>query len=194
MDGFSSDDITIIETGIKGLLIFEKKLYRDARGWYQEVYRVDDIVKALGINDLVIKQSSFTYNLPKTLRGLHAEPQYKLITPLSGKIFVAIADIRVDSPTFAKVEFFLFDNQKIATPRKTLVISPGLANSMEVVGEDGALYHYAVSSVFDPGQTKRSVIWNDPDLKIDWPIKDPIVSDKDKSNPKLRALFPEKFS
>lgn len=194
MNGFSSDDITIKETSIKGLLVFEKKLYQDARGWYQEVYRVDDIAKALGVNDLFVKQGSFTWNVPKTLRGLHAEPQYKLITPLSGKIFAAIADIRIDSPTFGKVETFLFDNGEISNSRRTLVISPGLANSMEVVGTSGAFYHYTVSSTYDASRTKRSIIWNDPDLKINWPIKDPIISDKDKNNPKLRELFPEKFS
>lgn len=193
MNGFSSDDITIKETSIKGLLVFEKKLYPDERGWYQEVYRVDDIAKALGVNDLVVKQGSFTWNVPKTLRGLHAEPQYKLITPLTGKIFTAIVDLRVDSETFSKVETFLFDNGEISNSRRTLVISPGLANSMEVVGTSEAFYHYAVSGTFDPSQAKRSVIWNDPDLKIDWPIKDPIVSDKDKNNPKLRDLFPKKF-
>ncbi|MBI2599390.1 dTDP-4-dehydrorhamnose 3,5-epimerase family protein [Candidatus Daviesbacteria bacterium] len=194
MDGFSSDDITISETGIKGLLIFEKKIYPDERGWYQEVYRVDDIAKALGVDDLVVKQGSFTWNVPKALRGLHAEPQYKLITPLSGKIFAAIVDLRVDSKTFAKVETFLFDNEEVTNSRRTLVISPGLANSMEVVGLSGAFYHYAVSSTYDPVQIKRSIIWDDPDLNIDWPIKDPIISDKDKNNQRLRELFPEKFS
>lgn len=188
------NDIKISKTGISGLLIFEKTLFPDERGWFQEVYRVDDISKALGIDDLVIKQGSITYNLPGVLRGLHAEQQYKLVTPISGKIFSAIADIRPDSKTFGKVETFLFDYSDKNVPRKTLVISPGLANSIEVVGNEVVFYHYAVSSKYNPEEEKRSIRWDDPDLNIDWPIKNPILSDLDKKNPSLRALFPEKFS
>lgn len=193
MSDFSSEDITITQTGIDGLLVFEKKLYQDQRGWFQEVYRVDDIARILGVEDLVIKQGSFTYNKPKVLRGLHAEPQYKLVTPLSGKIFSAIVDIRPDSKTFGKVETFMFDYENFDTPRKTLVISPGLANSIEVAGEEMAFYHYAVSSTYNSDQTKRSIKWDDPDLNIDWPVKDPILSDKDQQNPSLRELFSDKF-
>lgn len=190
----SSPDIKITSTEIDGLIIFEKKLYQDDRGWFQEGYRVDDIAKALGVSDLEIKQGSFTYNLPGALRGLHAEPQYKIVTPLTGKAFIAIADIRIDSLTFGKVQTFMIDNSDPQTPRKSLVISPGLANSILVVGSEPVLYHYAVSSTFKFETPKRSVAWNDPTLNIDWPVHDPIISPADQKNPTLKKLFPEKFS
>lgn len=193
MNNFSSGDIVITPTRIKGLFIFEKKLYPDERGWFQEIYRVDDIAKATGIKDLIIKQGSITYNVPGVLRGLHAEPQYKLVTTLTGKVFSAIVDIREDSETFGAVETFSFDYTDINTPRKTLIISSGLANSIEVIGNEIVFYQYAVSSTYDPTQIKRSIRWDDPDLNIDWPIKDPILSEKDKHNPSMRELFPDKF-
>lgn len=189
----SSDDITIQATEIDGLIIFEKKIYIDQRGWFEEVYRVEDIAKALDVDDLVIKQGSFTYNLPGTLRGLHAEPQYKIVTPLMGKAFIAVVDIRVDSPTFGKVVTFNFDYTDVNTPRKSLVISPGLANSLLVVGDEPVFYNYAVSDTFKFENVKRSITWNDKDLNIDWPNKNPILSENDQKNPTMRELFPDKF-
>lgn len=189
----SSEDITVSETEINGLIIFEKKIYCDQRGWFQESFRTEDISKALGVDDLVIKQDSFTYNLPKALRGLHAEPQYKLVTALTGKCFIAIADIRVDSRTFGKVLTFEFDYSNPNTPRKTLVISPGLANSILVTGDEPVFYHYAVSDTFKFEDIKRAIRWNDPDLSVDWPTKDPILSEADQNHPFLREVFPEKF-
>lgn len=190
----SSEDIKISETEIEGLLIFEKKLYQDRRGWFQESFRTEDIAKAWGVTDLVIKQSSFTYNLPKTLRGLHGEPQYKLVTSITGQCFIAIADIRVGSSTFGKVLTFEFDYSDINTPRKTLAISPGLANSILVTGNEAVFYHYGVSDTFKFESEKRAIRWNDPDLSIDWPIKDPILSKADQNHPFLREVFPDKFS
>ena len=189
----SSEDIKVSETEIDGLLIFEKKIYCDQRGWFQESFRTEDVAKALGVNDLIIKQDSFTYNLPKVLRGLHAEPQYKLVTPLTGKCFIAIADIRVDSSTFGKVLTFEFDYTDPNTPRKTIVTSPGLANSILVTGEKEVFYHYAVSDTFKFENIKRAIRWNDPDLNINWPIKDPVLSEADQKNPFLRDVFPAKF-
>ncbi|MBI4058869.1 dTDP-4-dehydrorhamnose 3,5-epimerase family protein [Candidatus Microgenomates bacterium] len=190
----TSPDIRILATEIAGLLIFEKKIYLDGRGWFQEAYRVEDIAKALDVNDLVIRQGSFTYNLPGTLRGLHAEPQYKIVTPLTGKTFIAIVDIRINSATFGKVQTFTFDYTDINSPRRTLVISPGLANSILALGKEGVFYHYAVSDTYKSNITKRSIRWNDPDLKINWPIKNPVLSEADQNNPSLRELFPEKFT
>lgn len=194
----SSPDIKITPTEIAGLLIFEKKLYPDQRGWFNELYRVEDIAKGLNVEDLVIKQGAVTYNLPKSLRGLHAEPQYKLVTPLTGKCFVAIADIRENSPTFGKALTFNFDYTRVdengePLSRRTLILSPGLANSILVSGDQPVLYHYAVSETYKTSEGKRAIRFNDPDLNIDWPIKDPIISEDDKKHPYLRDLFPHKF-
>ena len=129
-----------------------------------------------------------SFSLPKVLRGIHAEAWNKIVYPLTGEAFIAIADIRPQSPTFGKVETFTInDDNRIA-----LFISNGLANSFCVTGKEPVHYVYLVDAYYD-GTDTRAIALDDPDLKINWPIKDPIISQRNKNNPKLRDLFPEKF-
>ncbi len=103
-------------------------------------------------------------------------------------MFAAIVDIRPESPTFAKIETFNFDDEH----RYALFISRGLANSICASGTDPVNYLYLVDAYYT-GSDTRAIAYDDPDLAIAWPVKNPIVSERDKSNPRLRELFPEKF-
>lgn len=188
-------EYTISKTKIDGLLVWERKLFQDNRGFFQELCRTDTLPEVLG-RKIDIKQWSLSYNLPGVLRGIHAEPQDKFITVLSGgPVFVAIADLRLDSPTFGQYETFVFDQRDQLVPRKTLLVSNGLGNSFLVAGEMPAEYFYAVSDIYKTSEGKRAVRWNDPDLAIPWPTEPQIMSEDDRNkHPYLRDLFPEKFT
>lgn len=186
----------ISKTKIDGLLVWERKLFSDKRGFFQELGRIDSISETLG-REVVIKQWSLSYSLPGVLRGIHAEPQDKCITVLSGgPIFIAIADIRPDSSTFGQYVTFTFDQTDPFTPRKTIFVANGLGNALLVTGNDPVWYFYAVSDVYKTSEGKRAVRWNDPDIGIPWPKKPELklMSEDDAyKHQYLRELFPKKF-
>lgn len=180
-------DEFIQKTSIEGLLILKRPIHKDNRGFFREIFHIDEVEKILNIEFKGI-QMNHTYSNPKVLRGIHGENWNKIIYPVNGEVFVAIADIRVDSPTFAKFETFIINDEN----RIALFLSKGLANSYCVMGSQPIDYIYLVDAYYD-GIDQRAIAWDDPDLAIDWPISDPIISERDKNNPRLRELFPEKF-
>ena len=177
----------IKKTTIEGLLILERPTFSDDRGFFREVFHLDELKETLGI-DFRPVQWNHSKSLPSVIRAIHAENWNKLIYPVTGKMFAAIVDIRPDSPTFGKYETFNFDEDQ----RFALFISKGLANSICVIGSEPVNYLYLVDAYYT-GSDTRAVAYNDPDLAIAWPVKNPIVSERDKSNPRLRDLFPNKY-
>lgn len=177
----------IKKTSISGLLILERPVFEDERGFFKEVFHKDEIKSSTGIAFNAV-QMNHSRSKPKVLRGLHAEQWNKVVYPMTGEAFVAIVDIRPDSPSFGKFETFeVGENNRIG-----LFIPNGLANSLCVTGNTELNYLYLVDAYYD-GSDTRAIIWNDPDINIPWPIKDPIISERDKNNPTLRQMFPEKF-
>jgi dTDP-4-dehydrorhamnose 3,5-epimerase len=184
----SSDTNYISPTAIAGLIIIDRPLYGDPRGSFKEPVRIAHINEYLHINFSVAQWSNSKSN-PGVLRGLHAERWDKLIYVSCGLAFLAFVDIREDSPTFGKyVSVDVTDSY-----RPTIFVPEGLANSFCVLGTSVADYHYLISKEYDPTD-QRAFLWNDPDIGIPWPITNPILSDKDKANPPLRAIFPERFT
>ena len=180
-------DNFITKTSIPGLYIIERPTFFDERGFFREIFRLDDLEEVSGIKFNII-QANHARSFPKVIRALHAENWNKLVYPVRGKVFSAVVDIRPDSSMFGKYEIFNFDDNS----HKALFIPRGIANSICVVGEEPADYLYLVDSYYD-GNDRRAIAWDDPDLKIPWPIKNPVISDRDRNNPKLRELFPDKF-
>lgn len=181
------DQKFIETTSIPGLLVLKRPIFSDERGFFRELFHKDDLEKMLGFKFNGI-QMNHSHSLPKVLRGIHAEKWSKIIYPVCGEVFIAIVDIRPDSPTFAKVETFnVDDNNRIG-----LFIPIGLANSLCVTGSQVVDYIYLVDIYWD-GSDTRAIAWDDPDLDIKWPVENPIISERDKNNPRLRELFPEKF-
>lgn len=180
-------DQYIKQTSISGLLIIERVSHSDERGFFREVFHMDELQQTLGFEFKPI-QMNHSYSKAKVIRALHAENWNKLVYPVSGICFAAIADIRPDSETFGKVETFNFDDSN----RFALFIPKGLANSICVAGEEPVNYIYLVDAYYD-GTDTRAVAWDDPDLNIKWPVENPLISERDKNNPTLRDLFPEKF-
>lgn len=178
--------MNIRKTSIPGLLILERPIYQDGRGFFREIFRQDELEKVTGIKFEGV-QMNHSHSKKGVLRGIHGERWNKIVYPLTGQVFVAIVDIREDSPTFAKVETFTINEKQ----RFGLFIPEGAANSLCVTSKS-VDYIYLVDAYWD-GSDTRAIAWDDPDLAIDWPISDPIISQRDKNNPKLRDLFPERF-
>lgn len=181
----------IKKTSISGLFIVEHPVHKDFRGFFHEIFRKNTLEKITGIKFNPV-QWSHSMSKPGVIRALHSEKWNKLIYPVSGTMFAAIADVRPESPTFGKVETFTFDNSHEDSPHRALFLSVGLGNSICVHGAEPVNYVYLVDAYWDDAKAS-GIAWDDPDLNIDWPIENPIISDRDKNNPKLRDLFPDKF-
>jgi dTDP-4-dehydrorhamnose 3,5-epimerase len=177
----------IKKTTIPGLYKVTRQTFADERGFFREVFHLDELLKETGI-DFKPVQWNHSLSAANVIRGLHAENWNKLIYPVTGKMFAAIVDIRPDSPTFSKVETFVFSHSE----KYALFISKGLANSICVIGDEAVNYMYLVDAYYD-GTDSTAFAWDDPDLAIQWPNKNPIISTRDKSNSRLRDLFPYKF-
>jgi len=177
----------INKTSIPGLFVIERPTFNDERGFFREIFRLNDLEKETGVKFNII-QANHSRSLPGVIRALHAENWNKLIYPLTGKAFSAIVDIRPDSPAFGKVETFEFSEDN----HKALFIPKGLANSICVHGNMPVHYLYLVDAYYD-GKDTRAISWNDPDINIKWPIDNPIISERDRKNPSLREMFPKKF-
>lgn len=182
-----SDKTSVIETSISGLWIIDNPTNSDSRGYFREVYRNSDL-SSLPI-DFTPVQWNHSQSHPGVLRGIHANPWYKLIYVTTGSVFAAISDIRHDSNTFQKVETFELNNKN----RIALLLSPMLGNAFCVTGEIPCEYMYLTSREYVP-EGMITVAWDDPDLAIKWPIEKPLLSDKDSANATLRSLYPNRFT
>src|SRR3989339_2128972 len=98
----------INKTSIPGLFVIERPTFNDERGFFREIFRLNDLEKETGVKFNII-QANHSRSLPGVIRALHAENWNKLVYPVRGKIFSAVVDIREDSDTFGKYETFTFD-------------------------------------------------------------------------------------
>ncbi|MFC1625692.1 dTDP-4-dehydrorhamnose 3,5-epimerase family protein [Patescibacteria group bacterium] len=181
-------DNYIKKTKLPGLFVIERPMFPDKRGFFREAFRVNELEEFTKFKFETV-QWNHSMSLPKVIRGLHVENWNKIVYPTTGEMISFFADIRPDSPTFAKIEKIEFNGDK----PKAMFVSKGIANSICVTGNVPVHYFYLVDAYYD-GKDTSAVAWDDPDLAIDWPIKNPIISDRDKRNPTLRELFPDKFT
>src|SRR3989344_2049552 len=121
-------DEFIQKTSIEGLLILKRPAFGDERGFFKEIFHLDEVEKALNIKFTGV-QMNHALSKSKVLRGIHAENWNKIIYPVNGEVFVVIVDIKPDSPTFGKYEKFVINDGN----RICLFISKGLANSYCVI-------------------------------------------------------------
>ncbi|MBW2663307.1 MAG: dTDP-4-dehydrorhamnose 3,5-epimerase [Deltaproteobacteria bacterium] len=181
--------MNIITTSLEGVVIIEPAVYKDNRGFFMETYNRKRYEK-YGINCIFV-QDNLSYSLKNTLRGLHFQvkhPQTKLVQVISGEIFDVAVDIRQGSTTFGKwTGAYLSDKNK-----RQLFIPKGFAHGFCVLSET-AYFSYKCSDYYFP-QDEGGVIWSDHDIGIDWPVKNPIISEKDKQLPCLSELLPEQLS
>jgi dTDP-4-dehydrorhamnose 3,5-epimerase len=158
-------------------------VHRDARGFFLETYHQQKYA-AGGITGTFV-QDNHSRSGRGTLRGLHAQvkrPQGKLIRVVEGEIYDVALDIRRGSPTFGRWVGMRISGDDF----RQLWIPPGFAHGFCVLSEV-AHVEYKCTELYDPGD-EISILWNDPDLGIAWPIRDPIVSAKDSGAPRLREI------
>lgn len=170
---------------IPDLILIEPVVFGDNRGFFLEFYKRSDFFKA-GITEEFV-QDNHSSSLRGVLRGLHfqkePEAQGKLLRCIRGEIFDVAVDIRRDSPTFGRwVSVILSEDNK-----KMLYIPPGFAHGFQVISERAEVL-YKTTREYSP-EHESGIIWNDPDLKIDWPIKEPILSKRDREWPSLRKIL-----
>ncbi len=180
--------MNIITTQLEGVVIIEPEVFRDNRGFFAETYNQKRYEK-YGINCIFV-QDNLSYSQQNTLRGLHFQikhPQAKLVQVISGEIFDVAVDIRPDSTTFGKwTGAYLSDKNK-----RQLFIPQGFAHGFSVLSET-AYFSYKCSDYYFP-QDEGGIVWSDPDIHIDWPVTNPIISEKDKQLPCLSELLPEQL-
>ena len=170
---------------IPEVILIKPKVFEDERGFFMETYKKQDFEKA-GIKEDFI-QDNHSKSKYGVLRGLHfqREPyaQAKIVRCIRGVIYDVAVDLRKDSPTFGKwVGVILSEYNKWQ-----LYIPKGFAHGF-VVLSDVAEVVYKVDNVYAP-EYEGGIIWNDPDIGIDWPIDEPIVSEKDMKWPTLKEAI-----
>ena len=176
--------MSIEETQIAGLYVVRQPSHGDGRGFFRQTYQRSELTRALG-REPVFAQGNHSRSAPGVLRGFHAEPWDKFVYVARGTAFCAIADIRADSSTCGEVATFLLGDDP--GERLRLFVSEGLANAFCAVTEVD--YLYDVGAEWRPNAPKRAVAWDDPELAVDWPVADPLVSEADRANPTLAKLL-----
>jgi len=172
------------QTPIQGFLIIRWPLFEDDRGFFKQSYQTGELTEALG-RPPQLNQGNHSRSRERVLRGFHMEPWDKLIYVVRGTALCVIADPRPDSPTFGKTESILLGDAPGEHAR--LFVSRGLANAFYCFTETD--YINDVSAEFRP-EGRKGIIWNDPTLNVDWPDREPILSDTDAALPTLEALYP----
>ena len=168
---------------IDGLIIIEPKVFRDSRGLFYEVYS-ESKYKEQGVPGPFV-QDNHSISEKGVLRGLHYQVnpgQGKLVRVVRGEIFDVAVDIRKSSPTYGN----WWGLSLSETNNLQLYIPVGFAHGFCVLS-DSAEVLYKCSDYYSP-QNERGIIWNDPDLAIDWPIENPLLSEKDIKYPNFAAL------
>ncbi len=174
----------IIDTKIQGAVIIEPKVYGDHRGFFLETYR-DQQYRDQAKIELPFVQDNHSRSSRGVLRGLHfqqTKPQGKLVRVVRGEVFDVGVDLRKDSPTFGNwIGVWLSEDN-----HRQLWLPPGLAHGF-IVTSDSADFEYKCTDYYDPND-EGCLIWNDPDIGIDWPSESPLLSDKDKAGSSFKAV------
>ena len=172
-----------VDTEIPGVIVIEPQIHRDDRGFFLESYH-EPRYREAGIQTRFV-QDNHSRSTLGTLRGLHGQiphPQGKLVRVTAGEVFDVVVDVRRGSPAYGK---YLATELSAANFRQ-IYLPPGVLHGFLVTSEI-AEFEYKCTDIFHP-ESDFSVAWNDPNIGIAWPIEDPILSEKDRSAPRLRDV------
>ena len=170
--------ISVTQCEIEGLYVIEPVVHYDDRGYFVETYNLNDMKEA-GL-DAVFVQDNQSMSVKGVLRGLHYQKQYpqgKLVRVLQGRVFDVAVDLRKDSATYGQWHGVVLSDENM----KQFYIPEGFAHGFYVMS-DTAVFAYKCTDFYHAGD-EGGMMWNDPDIGIEWPIEDPeklIISDKDK--------------
>ena len=176
--------MNVIETRLPGVLLIELRIFPDDRGYFLETWSAARS-GPLGL-PAEFAQDNLSCSNPGVLRGLHYQfplAQGKLVSVARGEVFDVAVDIRVGSPTFGQ-----WDGATLsASNGRQLYIPEGFAHGFVVTSREPALFSYKCTRAYDP-RGQCSILWDDPDLAIDWPVASPLLSPKDVEAPRLRDV------
>lgn len=178
----------LIDTEIPGLKVIKPKIFGDARGFFLETYSAKRYRDAGIVADFV--QDNVSFSGLGTLRGLHFQnpgSQGKLVSVLQGEVFDVAVDVRYGSPTFGKWHGLYLNGES----KQQFWVPAGFAHGFMVTSEM-ALFSYKCDAYYSP-QTEFSLLWNDSDLGIPWPIDLPKLSPKDEKARRLRDFQPNEL-
>jgi dTDP-4-dehydrorhamnose 3,5-epimerase len=181
--------VKVLHTEIPQVLIFEPKIFGDERGFFLESYNKRAFREVTGL-DVDFVQDNHSSSRRGVLRGLHyqiRQPQGKLVRVIAGEIFDVAVDLRRSSPSFGKSVTFNLDSSL----KRMAWIPPGFAHGFLVLSAQAEVV-YKTTDYYAP-QHERTLLWNDPNLGIGWPLQgEPILADKDRRGSALAAA--ETFS
>ncbi|HEY6507590.1 MAG TPA: dTDP-4-dehydrorhamnose 3,5-epimerase [Vicinamibacterales bacterium] len=173
----------VITTEIPGVIIVEPDVHRDARGYFLETFHAAKYAAA-GIPEVFL-QDNHSCSVQNTLRGLHLQvrkPQGKLVRVVQGDIWDVAVDVRPGLPTFGRWTA----TRLTAENFRQLYVPPGCAHGFCVLSET-AQVEYKCTQLYDPTD-EVGIAYDDPDLAIEWPVKAPILSDRDRRHGRLVEL------
>lgn len=179
--------IKVTRCEIEGLCVIEPTVFYDERGYFVETYNQRDM-EAEGLN-MVFVQDNQSKSKKGVLRGLHYQkqfPQGKLVRAIAGEVFDVAVDLRKSSKTYGK----WFGVVLSAENKKQFYIPEGFAHGFLVLSDE-AEFAYKVTDFYHPGD-EGGVLWNDPEIGIDWPITEDMeicLSDKDKVWKGIKETF-----
>ena len=172
-----------LQTKLDGLVLIEPEVHGDERGFLVETFR-DELWRELGV-DMVTAQENHSRSGASILRGLHYQTtpgQAKLVRCMRGRIWDVAVDLRRDSPTYGQWEGYELDDEK----HRQFLVPVGFAHGFCVLS-DTADVAYKLSSLYDPA-TEAGIAWDDPDVGVEWPITEPMLSERDKTAPRLSEI------
>ncbi|WP_409159195.1 dTDP-4-dehydrorhamnose 3,5-epimerase [Pectobacterium sp. B2J-2] len=172
------------DTRIEGVKIVQPRVFGDERGFFLETFEKRRYQEMLNI-DLDFVQDNHSRSSKDVLRGLHfqrSNPQGKLVRVVRGEVFDVAVDIRPNSPTYGAWEGVLLSEEN----KIQFWIPPGLAHGF-VVLSDVADFEYKCTDYYNPAN-EGCLLWNDPDVGIEWPVTDPLLSEKDKLGKRFKEL------
>lgn len=178
----------IVRTPLPGCVVVEPVVHGDARGFFYESFNAKRFADA-GL-PIAFVQTNVSRSAEGVLRGLHYQwpnPQGKLVSVLEGEVYDVAVDIRTGSPTFGQwaVAILSADN------KRHFWVPEGFAHGFAVLSEH-ATFIYQCTALYDR-DADASIRWNDADIAVDWPIAEPILSDKDRRAPFLAEIPREKL-
>jgi len=174
--------MNVVPTALPGVLVIEPRVHRDHRGEFFESFRADEYQT---ITNSLFVQENVSVSGSRVLRGLHLQhprPQAKLVSVLLGEVFDVAVDVRVGSPTFGRWTACTLSRAN----GRQLFIPGGFAHGFVVLGESAVFCYKCSDYYYADGEI--TVRWDDPDLAIEWPHRDVVVSSRDAAAPSLAEL------